>query len=128
MITAELIDLLVQTFLSPALGLKVFSFCQEPKLIDEPMPDDEERAAGLVAAEAVQQLDRSTAPQTKQMLDNRPINDGHVEDLQLFHDLGNLQQPRGFRRHSTGLPSPIMLPHSCAAEGNSWLMIIALNN
>ena len=57
----ELIDDRLQTFFSPALLLKFFSIGQAPQVIDQQMPFDQKCPARLVAAEAVQQLDRLPA-------------------------------------------------------------------
>jgi hypothetical protein len=77
----ELIDFVIQTFPPPALGLKDLTLGQAPKLIHEPVPVNQESAASLKTAEAMQQLDRAAAPQAEQVFDHGTVHHGDIESL-----------------------------------------------
>ena len=61
---AQLIDGVVQTLLALAFPLKFFPVRQTPQMLNQQSPVDQKCPACLVAAEAVQQLDRPPAPQS----------------------------------------------------------------
>src|SRR3954467_7296938 len=81
----ELIDLVVQAFFAPALHLELIALCQPLELLDQYLSVDEECPPSLVTTETVKQFDRPTAPQSKQALDDGPVNHGHNEGLQERH-------------------------------------------
>src|SRR5689334_3413435 len=61
----ELINGMGQTFFALALLLEFFTIAEAPQVLDQQASVDQEGPAGLVAAEAVQQLDRLPAPQSE---------------------------------------------------------------
>src|SRR4051812_10685682 len=71
---AELIDLVVQAFFAPTLHLELIALCQPVELLDQYLSVDEQRSPSLVTTETVKQLDCPAAPQSKQALDDRPVN------------------------------------------------------
>jgi hypothetical protein len=58
---------------------KVFALRQAPQVLDQYPTIDQKRAGGLVAAEAMQQLDRTAAMQSEQVLDHGAVHHGHIE-------------------------------------------------
>jgi hypothetical protein len=79
LIAAELIDLVVQAFFALNFHLKLVALGQPLELLNQYLSVDEECPPSLVTAETVKQLDCPTAPQSKQTLDDGPVNHGHNE-------------------------------------------------
>jgi hypothetical protein len=60
-------------------------------VLDQYPTIDQKCASGLVAAEAMQQLDRTAAMQPEQVLDHGAVHHGHIEYLRHGDDVRNLQ-------------------------------------
>jgi hypothetical protein len=76
---AQLIDGMAQTFFALSFSVEFFPIGKAPQMLDQQAPVDQKGAASLVTAEAVQQLDRTTAPQSKQVFDDGAVHHGHIE-------------------------------------------------
>ena len=59
---------------------------------------DEESSAGLVAAEAVEQLDGLPAFEVEEFFDHGTVEDGDREPAEFLDDAGKVKQPKGLRR------------------------------
>ena len=65
------------------------------ELLDQLLAVDEESSAGLVAAEAVQQLDGLAAFEAEEFFDHCAVEDGEREQAEFLDDAGNMKQPMG---------------------------------
>ena len=83
------------------------------ELLDQLLAVDEESSAGLVAAEAVEQLDGLPAFEAEEFFDHGTVEDGDREPAEFLDDAGKVKQPKGLRRQGAFLTS-YTLPHSCA--------------
>ena len=73
------------------------------ELLDQLLAVDEENSAGLVAAEAVQQLDGLPAFEAEEFFDHGTVEDGDREPAEFLDDAGKVKQPKGLRRQG-GFP------------------------
>jgi hypothetical protein len=113
---AQLINGMAQTFSALAFPLEFFPLGKAPQMFDQKAPVDQKGPASLVTVEAMQQFDRTTAPQAEQVFDDGAVHHRHVERFSHRDDFRNVQQPQGFGGHRTDLSPMIMLLHTCAAE------------
>ena len=65
------------------------------ELLDELLAVDEEGFAGLVAAEAVQQLDGLPAFEAEELFDGGAVENGDLEPAEFLDDAGKVKQPKG---------------------------------
>lgn len=90
-IALKLIDCADQTLLAAFLALEFFPFDETSQMTDQEPPVDQEGPAGLIAAEAVQQFDRSPTVQSEHPFDDRSVHYRNIEYLELLDDLGKVQ-------------------------------------
>src|SRR5690349_672005 len=90
-IALKLLDCADQPLLAAFLALEFLPFDETSQLTDQESPVDQEGPAGLIAAEAVQQFDRSPTAQPEYPFDDRPVHYGNIEYLELLDDLGKVQ-------------------------------------
>ena len=65
------------------------------ELVEKLLAVDEESSAGLVAAEAVQQLDGLSAFEAEEFFDHGAVEDGDREPAEFLDNAGNMKQPKG---------------------------------
>ena len=68
------------------------------ELVEKLLAVEEESSAGLVAAEAVQQLDGLSAFEPEEFFDHGTVEDGDREPAEFLDDAGKVKQPKGLRR------------------------------
>ena len=68
------------------------------ELLDQLLAVDEKSSAGLVAAEAVQQLDGLPAFEAEELFDGGAVENGDRESAEFLDDAGKVKQPKGLRR------------------------------
>ena len=73
------------------------------ELLDQLLAVEEESSAGLVAAEAVEQLDGLPAFEAEEFFDHGTVEDGGFEQAEFLDDAGKVKQPMGLWRQ--GEPS-----------------------
>ena len=67
-------------------------------MLDQLLPVEEESSAGLVAAEAVEQLDGLSAFEAEEFFDHGTVEDRDLEPAEFLDDAGKVKQPKGLRR------------------------------
>ena len=81
---------------TPALLIaERFAGSQGFELLDELLAVEEESFAGLVAAEAVQQLDGLPAFEAEEIFDHGAVEDGDFEQAEFLDNAGKVKQPMG---------------------------------
>ena len=65
------------------------------ELLDQLLAVEEESSAGLVAAEAVQQLDGLSAFEAEEFFDHGTVEDGDFEQAEFLDNAGKVKQPMG---------------------------------
>ena len=84
------------------------------ELLEKLLAVDEESFAGLVAAEAVEQLDGLAAFEDEEFFDHGTVEDGDREPAEFLDDAGKVKQLKGLRRQGGAFLTCYTLPHSCA--------------
>ena len=65
------------------------------ELLDQLLAVEEESSAGLVAAEAVEQLDGLPAFEAEEFFDHGTVEDRDFEPAEFLDDAGKVKQPKG---------------------------------
>ena len=89
---------------TPALPIaERLAVSQGFELLDQLLAVEEEGFAGLVAAEAVEQLDGLAAFEAEELFDHGTVEDGDREPAEFLDDAGKVKQLKGLRRQG-GFP------------------------
>jgi hypothetical protein len=88
---AKFVDSLAQPFFAAAFELEFLPFSQAAEILNQHPPVHQESPAGLVAAKAVQPLNRPAATQPEEALDRGTIHHGNIKRLQHPDDLRQVQ-------------------------------------
>ena len=82
-------------------------------MLEKLLAVEEESFAGLVAAEAVQQLDGLPAFEAEEFFDHGAVEDGDLEPAEFVDNAGKVQ-PKGLWGRGGAFLTCYTLPHSCA--------------
>ena len=89
------------------------------ELVEKLLAVEEESSAGLVAAEAVQQLDGLSAFEAEEFFDHGTVEDGDRGSAEFLDDAGKMKQPKGLRRQG-GFPYLLHVTTQLCGMEFSW--------
>ena len=88
-------------------------------MLDQLLAVEEESSAGLVAAEAVEQLDGLSAFEAEEFFDHGAVEDRDREPAEFLDDAWKVKQPKGLRRQG-GFPYLLYVTTQLCGMRFSW--------